>query len=107
MKCYDCKKLFIKKTDLMKHRIADHPEKVKACKHGDRCSFSLCWYKHKETIANVASLVTNEAGNEIRSPMAIVILGGLMTATFLNLYVVPCVYSMIKTEKKLNGIAAH
>ena len=65
MKCYDCRKLFINKTDLMKHRIADHPEKVKACKHGDRCSFILCWYKHKETNANVASLVTNEAGNEI------------------------------------------
>tara|TARA_B110000285_G_scaffold232638_1_gene304151 strand:- start:263 stop:3337 length:3075 start_codon:yes stop_codon:yes gene_type:complete len=42
------------------------------------------------------ALKGSQAGNEIQSPMAIVILGGLMTATFLNLYVVPCVYSMIK-----------
>jgi CzcA family heavy metal efflux pump len=32
------------------------------------------------------------AGNEIQSPMAIVILGGLLTATLLNLIVIPCVY---------------
>ena len=42
------------------------------------------------------ALKGSQAGNEIQSPMAIVILGGLMTATFLNLYVVPCVYSLIK-----------
>jgi len=33
-------------------------------------------------------------GNEIQSPMAIVILGGLITSTFLNIYVVPIIYSM-------------
>ena len=31
-------------------------------------------------------------GNEIQSPMAQVILGGLMTSTFLNLVVVPVLY---------------
>ncbi len=35
-----------------------------------------------------------EPGNEIQSPMAIVILGGLITSTFLNIYVVPIIYSM-------------
>ncbi|MCL4836699.1 MAG: CusA/CzcA family heavy metal efflux RND transporter [Thermoanaerobaculia bacterium] len=34
----------------------------------------------------------NEAGNEIQSPMAQVILGGLLTSTFLNLVVVPALY---------------
>ena len=33
----------------------------------------------------------NESGNEIQAPMALVILGGLLSATFLNLVVVPCV----------------
>jgi CzcA family heavy metal efflux pump len=33
-------------------------------------------------------------GNEIQSPMAIVILGGLLTSTFLNIYVVPVIYSL-------------
>lgn len=36
-----------------------------------------------------------EAGNEIQSPMAIVILGGLLTATLLNLIVIPCVYELV------------
>jgi Cu/Ag efflux pump CusA len=34
----------------------------------------------------------NEPGNEIQSPMAQVILGGLLTSTFLNLVVVPALY---------------
>jgi CzcA family heavy metal efflux pump len=42
----------------------------------------------------------SEAGNEIQSPMAIVILGGLLTATFLNVFVVPCVYSLMKQKNK-------
>jgi len=33
------------------------------------------------------------AGNEIQSPMAKVILGGLLTSTLLNLYIIPIVYS--------------
>lgn len=31
-------------------------------------------------------------GNEIQSPMAMVILGGLLTSTFLNAYIIPVVY---------------
>jgi Cu/Ag efflux pump CusA len=33
-------------------------------------------------------------GNEIQSPMAQVILGGLLTSTLLNIYIVPIVYSI-------------
>ncbi|MGE0020797.1 MAG: efflux RND transporter permease subunit [Draconibacterium sp.] len=46
------------------------------------------------------------SGNEIQSPMAKVILGGLLTSTILNIYIVPIVYSIfnqggiIKTEKE-------
>jgi len=48
----------------------------------------------------------NLAGNEIQSPMAKVILGGLLTSTLLNIYIVPIVFSIfnrrviIKTEQK-------
>jgi len=35
-------------------------------------------------------------GNEIQSPMATVILGGLLSSTLLNIYVVPMVYSIIQ-----------
>ena len=39
-----------------------------------------------------------ESGNEIQSPMAVVILGGLLTATLLNLIVIPCVYKLVEKQ---------
>jgi Cu/Ag efflux pump CusA len=39
-------------------------------------------------------------GNEIQSPMAKVILGGLLSSTLLNLFVVPVVYYLANTKKK-------
>lgn len=44
------------------------------------------------------AIAGEEPGNEIQSPMAKVILGGLLTSTFLNLIVVPVVYYL--TNKK-------
>ena len=41
----------------------------------------------------------SEPGNEIQSPMAMVILGGLISSTILNLYVVPAVYLLIEKRK--------
>ena len=41
-------------------------------------------------------------GNEIQSPMAKVILGGLLTSTFLNGFIIPIVYLMINRNKQLN-----
>lgn len=38
------------------------------------------------------ALAGGKAGNEIQSPMAIVILGGLISSTFLNLAVIPAIY---------------
>ena len=45
------------------------------------------------------ALKGGESGNEIQSPMAIVILGGLLTATLLNLIVIPCVYELVNRKK--------
>ena len=39
------------------------------------------------------------SGNEIQSPMAVVVLGGLLTSSFLNMYVIPIVYEMIYSRK--------
>jgi Cu/Ag efflux pump CusA len=39
-------------------------------------------------------------GNEIQSPMAKVILGGLLTSTILNAYIVPVIQSIKKTKTK-------
>ena len=38
-------------------------------------------------------------GNEIQSPMAKVILGGLLTSTFLNAFIVPIVYELMNKKK--------
>ena len=44
------------------------------------------------------ALSGGEAGNEIQSPMAVVILGGLLSATLLNLIVIPCVYELTQNK---------
>ncbi|PXV63771.1 CzcA family heavy metal efflux pump [Dysgonomonas alginatilytica] len=38
-------------------------------------------------------------GNEIQSPMAKVILGGLLTSTLLNMYIIPIVYRMMQQRR--------
>lgn len=50
------------------------------------------------------ALRSSEPGNEIQSPMALVILGGLLTSTFLNIFVVPILYriSQKKHEKNIS-----
>jgi Cu/Ag efflux pump CusA len=45
------------------------------------------------------AMAGDKPGNEIQSPMAIVILGGLVTSTLLNLIVIPSVYYMIEKRK--------
>lgn len=39
-------------------------------------------------------------GNEIQAPMAIVILGGLLSSTLLNIYVVPALYQILNRKEK-------
>lgn len=51
-------------------------------------------------LALVPLAVNGDApGNEIQSPMAVVILGGIITATFLNIFVVPLLYYFINKNK--------
>lgn len=42
----------------------------------------------------------NKPGNEIQSPMAVVVLGGLLTSTLLNVYIIPVVYELIQKRKE-------
>ncbi|MBA3345609.1 MAG: efflux RND transporter permease subunit, partial [Gemmatimonadales bacterium] len=46
-----------------------------------------------------------EPGNELQTPMAIVILGGLLSATALNMVVLPALYWLFG-EREHNGVAA-
>lgn len=42
----------------------------------------------------------DKSGNEIQSPMAVVVLGGLLTSTLLNIYVIPIVYRWLQRRAK-------
>src|SRR5690554_4548407 len=44
----------------------------------------------------------DQPGNEIQSPMAVVVLGGLLTSTLLNIYIVPIVYELIEKKRLKN-----
>jgi len=44
----------------------------------------------------------DKPGNEIQSPMAVVVLGGLLTSTLLNIYIVPVVYMLLQKKKHKN-----
>ncbi len=47
----------------------------------------------------------DEPGNEIQSPMAIVVLGGLVSSTLLNIYVMPVVYRWYALRKERHDTA--
>lgn len=42
----------------------------------------------------------DKTGNEIQSPMAVAVLGGLITSTLLNIFVVPILYEWFSKRKK-------
>ncbi len=47
------------------------------------------------------AITGDKPGNEIQSPMAAVILGGLFSSTFLNVFIVPAVYYLVKRKETL------
>ena len=47
----------------------------------------------------------DKSGNEIQSPMAVVVLGGLITSTLLNIYVIPIVYEIFKKREEKRMMA--
>ena len=49
------------------------------------------------------ALAGGEAGNEIQSPLAVVVLGGLLTALALNMVVVPVLYILIGRRRRLRA----
>jgi len=44
----------------------------------------------------------DKPGNEIQSPMGVVVLGGLLTSTLLNVYVMPIIYLWYNKKKSTN-----
>lgn len=49
----------------------------------------------------------DKPGNEIQSPMAVVVLGGLLTSTLLNIYIVPVVYELLQKRRHKNEEASN
>jgi Cu/Ag efflux pump CusA len=57
-------------------------------------------------LALVPLVVAGEIpGHEIEHPMAVVILGGLVTSTVLNLFIAPAIYLRFGRERELNAMA--
>jgi cobalt-zinc-cadmium resistance protein CzcA len=62
--------------------------------------------------ATVASLgflpmaLSHGAGAEVQKPLATVVIGGLITATFLTLFVLPLLYVMFSKKKKQKSIVS-
>jgi Cu/Ag efflux pump CusA len=50
------------------------------------------------------AIASDQPGNEIQSPMAAVILGGLLTSTLLNLFIVPIVYNSLMKKRKSGNL---
>ena len=46
------------------------------------------------------AIKSTEPGNEIQSPMAIVILGGLISSTILNVFIVPILYYIVTKNEE-------
>lgn len=50
---------------------------------------------------NSKALGGDEPSNEIQSPMAVVILGVLLTSTLLNVYIISIVYLLLNSKKQV------
>lgn len=48
--------------------------------------------------------ISSSAGAEVQRPLATVVVGGLFTATFLTLFVLPVLYVLFKEKKGTNGL---
>ncbi len=55
--------------------------------------------RHRLTLVPLA-MALDKPGSEIQAPMSLVILGGLFTATFLNMHVLPVLFYKWGIEKK-------
>jgi Cu/Ag efflux pump CusA len=42
----------------------------------------------------------DKSGNEIQSPMALVVLGGLLSSTLMNMFIIPIVYVIIENRRE-------
>ena len=49
----------------------------------------------------VPAAISTEAGSEVQKPLAIVIIGGLLTATVLTLICLPMIYGKLTYSKRL------
>ena len=48
------------------------------------------------------TLGASNAGSEIRAPMAITVIGGLLVSTFLTLIVIPVMFSLLTKDNRGN-----
>ena len=50
--------------------------------------------------------LSTHAGAEVQRPLATVVIGGLLTSTFLTLVVLPVVYAWLATPPERGGVSS-
>ena len=51
-------------------------------------------------MAMVPIAVSSSSGMMLGSELAVVVIGGMVSSTFLTLFVIPAVYSLVRRQKK-------
>ena len=62
-------------------------------------------YKDKDVVFVAINANKGEIGSELQYPLAVVMLGGLVSSTFLNLYVVPVGFALFGGGPRRNAAA--
>ena len=91
--------LLISRYQLLSDKVEDLKERII---HGssDRLNPILMTALTAALALIPLAIAGNKPGNEIQSPMAIVILGGLLSSTLLNIYVVPIIYYLFQKKQE-------
>lgn len=87
------------------HLVGEDPDLKSRIIHGsaDRLNAILMTALTTALALVPLALAGHKPGNEIQSPMAIVILGGLLSSTLLNIFVIPTVYYLINRKRQQNN----
>jgi HAE1 family hydrophobic/amphiphilic exporter-1 len=55
-------------------------------------------------LAMIPMAVSSSSGTMLGSELAVVVIGGMVSSTFLTLFVIPAVYSLVRRQKKAPAV---
>jgi len=91
--------------DLINHLRERGMDRIKAIKEGARLRLRPIMMTTLTTVLGLLPLALGLGqGSEMRTPMAITVIGGLLTSTLLTLLVVPVMYSLLDRRRDLGDV---